>query len=310
MLSRRQLRIKVLQALYAFFQAEKTDLAVAERELFRSIDKVHELYVYVLLLLKELAFVDQTDADDLHLKFFPKEEELNAKIRLHELKYIQELENNAEFAAALKRTKLSWQTKQDLVRKLYLEIKKSEEYRSLLTSDQSNEKDFLCDVIRKFFLSSEALQHEIEEENIFWLDDFDFVCHMIIRGIKAYYETGKLEIMPLYKDEEDDRLFVRTLFSKTIVNNDEYEKAISERTKNWEIDRIALMDILILKMALSELVNFPGIPVKVSINEYIDISKEYSTPKSKQFVNGVIDKLALDYKEQGKIVKTGRGLIG
>ncbi|HNP99882.1 MAG TPA: transcription antitermination factor NusB [Bacteroidia bacterium] len=310
MLSRRQLRIKVLQALYAFFQAEKTDLAVAERELFRSIDKVHELYVYVLLLLKELAFVDQTDADDLHLKFFPKEEELNAKIRLHELKYIQELENNAEFAAALKRTKLSWQSKQDLVRKLYLEIKKSEEYRSLLTSDQSNEKDFLCDVIRKFFLSSEALQHEIEEENIFWLDDFDFVCHMIIRGIKAYYETGKLEIMPLYKDEEDDRLFVRTLFSKTIVNNDEYEKAISERTKNWEIDRIALMDILILKMALSELVNFPGIPVKVSINEYIDISKEYSTPKSKQFVNGVIDKLALDYKEQGKIVKTGRGLIG
>ena len=310
MLSRRQLRIKVLQALYAFFQAEKTDLAVAERELFRSIDKVHELYVYVLLLLKELAFVDQTDADDLHLKFFPKEEELNAKIRLHELKYIQELENNAEFAAALKRTKLSWQTKQDLVRKLYLEIKKSEEYRSLLTSDQSNEKDFLCDVIRKFFLSSEALQHEIEEENIFWLDDFDFVCHMIIRGIKAYYETGKLEIMPLYKDAEDDRLFVRTLFSKTIVNNDEYEKAISERTKNWEIDRIALMDILILKMALSELVNFPGIPVKVSINEYIDISKEYSTPKSKQFVNGVIDKLALDYKEQGKIVKTGRGLIG
>ncbi len=310
MLSRRQLRIKVLQALYAFFQAEKTDLAVAERELFRSIDKVHELYVYVLLLLKELAFVDQTDADDLHLKFFPKEEELNAKIRLHELKYIQELENNAEFAAALKRTKLSWQSKQDLVRKLYLEIKKSEEYRSLLTSDQSNEKDFLCDVIRKFFLSSEALQHEIEEENIFWLDDFDFVCHMIIRGIKAYYETGKLEVMPLYKDEEDDRLFVRTLFSKTIVNNDEYEKAISERTKNWEIDRIALMDILILKMALSELVNFPGIPVKVSINEYIDISKEYSTPKSKQFVNGVIDKLALDYKEQGKIVKTGRGLIG
>ncbi|MBK6838632.1 MAG: transcription antitermination factor NusB [Bacteroidetes bacterium] len=114
----------------------------------------------------------------------------------------------------------------------------------------------------------------------------------------------------MYKDEEDDRLFVRTLFNKTIINNEEYESAISERTKNWEVDRIALMDILILKMALSELVNFPGIPVKVSINEYIDISKEYSTPKSKQFVNGVIDKLALDYKEQGKIVKTGRGLIG
>ena len=310
MLSRRQLRIKVLQALYAFFQAEKTDLAMAERELFRSIDKVHELYIYILLLLKELAFVDQTDADDLHLKFFPKEEELNAIIRLHELKFIQELNEDKLFNNALTKSKLSWQTKQDLVRKLYLEIKKSEEYRALLTIADSSEKDFLCEVIKKFILSSEALQHEIEEENIFWLDDFDFICHIIIRNIRSFYDTGKMELTPLYKDEEDDRLFVRTLFTKTILNNQEYEQAISERTKNWEVDRIALMDILILKMALSELVNFPGIPVKVSINEYIDISKEYSTPKSKQFVNGVIDKLALDYKELGKIVKTGRGLIG
>ncbi|MBK6447223.1 MAG: transcription antitermination protein NusB [Bacteroidetes bacterium] len=300
----------MLQALYAFFQAEKTDLPTAERELYRAIDKVHELYVFILLLLKELAYVDQTDADDLHLKFFPKEEELNAKIRLHELKFIQELEQNKNFSDAIKKTKLSWQTRQDLVRKLYLEIKKSDEYRSMLTIENSSEKDFLCEVVRKYFLSSEALQHEIEEENIFWLDDFDFICHIIIRNIRTFYDSGKLEFTPLYKDEEDDRLFVRTLFNKTIINNEEYESAISERTKNWEVDRIALMDILILKMALSELVNFPGIPVKVSINEYIDISKEYSTPKSKQFVNGVIDKLALDYKEQGKIVKTGRGLIG
>ena len=310
MLSRRQLRIKVLQALYAFFQAKKTDLPTAERELYRAIDKVHELYVFILLLLKELAYVDQTDADDLHLKFFPKEEELNAKIRLHELKFIQELEQNKNFSDAIKKTKLSWQTRQDLVRKLYLEIKKSDEYRSMLTIENSSEKDFLCEVVRKYFLSSEALQHEIEEENIFWLDDFDFICHIIIRNIRTFYDSGKLEFTPLYKDEEDDRLFVRTLFNKTIINNEEYESAISERAKNWEVERIALMDILILKMALSELVNFPGIPVKVSINEYIDISKEYSTPKSKQFVNGVIDKLALDYKEQGKIVKTGRGLIG
>lgn len=285
-------------------------MPTAERELYRAIDKVHELYVFILLLLKELAYVDQTDADDLHLKFFPKEEELNAKIRLHELKFIQELEQNKNFSDAIKKTKLSWQTRQDLVRKLYLEIKKSDEYRSMLTIENSSEKDFLCEVVRKYFLSSEALQHEIEEENIFWLDDFDFICHIIIRNIRTFYDSGKLEFTPLYKDEEDDRLFVRTLFNKTIINNEEYESAISERTKNWEVDRIALMDILILKMALSELVNFPGIPVKVSINEYIDISKEYSTPKSKQFVNGVIDKLALDYKEQGKIVKTGRGLIG
>ena len=128
--------------------------------------------------------------------------------------------------------------------------------------------------------------------------------------MKNFYDTDKFELMPLYKDEEDDKEFARQLFKQTIINNTEFENAISERTKNWEVDRIALMDILILKMALTELVTFPNIPVKVSINEFIDISKDYSTPKSKQFVNGVLDKLAADFKEQGKINKTGRGLLG
>lgn len=310
MLSRRQLRIKVLQALYAFFQAEKSDLATAERELFRSIDKVYELYIFILLLLNELADADKNDADDLHRKFFPNADELKARTRLYELKFMQELDTNDAFLQAARKSKLSWQSKQDVVRKLFLEIKKSPEYREFLTSENGSEKDLLSEVLKKHIATSEVLQHEIEEENIFWLEDFDFICHMIIRNVKMFYDAGQFELMPLYKDEEDDKAFVRTLFAKTILNNSEYETAISERTKNWEVDRIALMDILILKMALAELVHFPGIPVKVSINEYIDISKEYSTPKSKQFVNGVIDKLAIDYKEQGKIVKTGRGLIG
>ncbi|MCC7233163.1 MAG: transcription antitermination factor NusB, partial [Bacteroidia bacterium] len=164
-------------------------------------------------------------------------------------------------------------------------------------------------IFRKFIAQSDAIQHHIEEENIFWSDDFDFISQVILRMIRAYYDQGKLELLSLFRDEEDDRQFLTRLFAGTILHNKEFETAISEKTKNWDVDRIALMDILILKMALTELVTFPNIPVKVTINEYIDISKEFSTPKSKQFVNGVIDKLASDYLALGKIQKSGRGLI-
>jgi N utilization substance protein B len=309
MLSRRQLRIKVLQSLYAFFQSEKSDLAVAERELFRSIEKVNELYIYILLFLKELADSDQNDADDLHLKFFPREEELKANTRLHELKFMNALDESKEFQKQVVLSKLNWQRAQDLTRKIFLEIKKSELYRNFLKSDISNEKDFLIEVIKKFIEPSEAFQNHIEEENIFWNDDMSFAIHLVTKTIKSFYESEKFDLIPLYKDEIDDKDFARRLMSQTILHNKEFEQSISERTKNWEVERIALMDILILKMALAELITFPNIPVKVSINEFIDISKEYSTPKSKQFVNGVLDKLAADYKEQGKIVKMGRGLI-
>jgi N utilization substance protein B len=309
MLSRRQIRIKVLQSLYAFFQAEKNDLAVAERELFRSIDKVHELYIYLLQFLIELADADQADADELHTKFFPKEEQVKATRRLFELKFIKALNESKAFRDAHIRHRTSWQKEQDLIRKIFLEIKKSDKYSQFLTNPDSDEKEFLVDLVKKFIEPSAALQTHIEEQNIHWNDDYEFVLQMVVRTIRHFYDKDQLEIMPLYKDEEDDKDFARKLFTQTILHNKEFEESISERTKNWEVDRIALMDILILKMALAELVTFPNIPVKVSINEFIDISKEYSTPKSKQFINGVIDKLAADYKEQGKIVKAGRGLI-
>ena len=309
MLSRRQLRIKVLQSLYSFFQAEKSDLAIAERELFRSIDKVNELYIFLLLFIKELADSDENDAEDLHLKFFPREEELRASRRLFELTFIKSIVENKGFQNQVIQLKLSWQKNPDLIRKVFLEIKKSDLYRTFLKDDKASEKDFLLELVKKYMEASEALQNFIEEENIFWSDDYAFAIQLVIRTIRTYYDNDKLELIALYKDETDDKEFARKLFGQTILNNKEFEQSISERTKNWEVERIALMDILILKMALAELITFPNIPIKVTINEFIDISKEYSTPKSKQFVNGVIDKLAIDYKEQGKIVKMGRGLI-
>lgn len=310
MLSRRQLRSKVLLALYSYFQSGKNDLASAERELLRSIDKVYDLYLLLLLLLTELADADRNDADELHTKYFPKEEEVNARHRLHQLRFINELSAQLEFRNEIKQRLISWQNEFDLLRKIYLEIKKSDDYLNLLRSEKEDDKAFLTLLIKNHLLTSEALNTYLDESNIYWQEDFDFICHMLLKNINAYYDNSVFQLFPLYKDEKDDKAFVRELFSKTILNNDDYEKAIAEKTRNWDLERIALVDIIILKMALAELTSFPGIPVKVTINEYIDISKEYSTPKSKQFVNGVIDKLAQEFKEQGKIVKTGRGLIG
>lgn len=310
MLSRRQLRNKVLQALYAHFQSGKSDLAAGERELFRSIDKVYDLYILLLNLLCELADEDQNDAEDLHTKFFPKAQELNAKHRLFQLRFIAELRENPTYKSETKNRKVSWQKERDLVRKFFLEIKKSEDYSKFLLDDKADEQEFLLTLIKKHLLDSEALINFLEESNIYWHDDFDFVCHMTIKTIKSFYESSKLDLFKLYKDEQDDKAFTHDLFSKTILHSEEFAKSISEKTKNWDVDRIAMMDIIILKMALAELITFPGIPVKVTINEYIDISKEFSTPKSKLFVNGVLDKLAQEFMKAGKIVKTGRGLVG
>ncbi len=309
MLSRRQLRIKVLQSLYSFLQSEKSDLAAADRELFRSIEKVHELYLFLLLLLKELADADLQDAGELHQKHFPKEDELKAKIRFHQLSFILKLSSDSKFLTEVKNHTLSWQKDHELVRKIFLDIKKSTEYKNfLMNKAEVSEKDFLLTIIKNHFEHSEALKNSIEENNIYWMEDFSFPCHLVVKTIKDFYDSEKIKLSPVYKDE-DDKVFVRELFSKTILNDKEYEEAIAEKTQNWEVERIALIDMILLKMAMAEMISFPGIPVKVSINEYIDISKDYSTPKSRQFINGIIDKLADEYKKSGKIVKTGRGLM-
>jgi N utilization substance protein B len=309
MLSRRQLRVKVLQSLYSFYQSEKSDLASADRELFRSIEKVYELYLFLLLLLQELGEADLQDAGELHQKHFPKEAELKAKVRFHQLSFIMQLSSDTAFQSELKNHKLSWQKDHDLVRKIFLEIKKSEEYKSfLMNKEQVSEKDFLLAIVKNYMEQSEALKNSIEENNIYWMEDFSFPCHLVAKTIRDFYDNGKIKLSPVYKDD-DDKTFVRELFSKTILHDKEYEEAIATKTQNWEVERIALIDMILLKMALAEMVSFPGIPVKVSINEYIDISKDYSTPKSRQFINGIIDKIADEYKKSGKIVKTGRGLM-
>lgn len=309
MLSRRQLRIKVLQALYSFYQSGSGEMNIAKKELFRSIDKIHELYFLLLLFITELAHDDLLDTEDLQRKYFPKDEEVHAKNRLHLLRLIGALDGSDLFKRKVKEFSCSWSNDQELVRKIFLELKKSTEYKKFMTSEIADEKELLLQVIRVFMEKSEAFQSALQERSIYWGEDLSFCCHLLIKTVKEFYEQNRLTFPPLYKDEKDDKEFVSLLFERTVLNNATLEEAISAKTKNWDVERIAMMDILLMKMAMAEMMTFESIPVKVSINEYIDISKEYSTPKSKQFINGIIDKLAIEYKASGKIVKTGRGLV-
>jgi len=219
------------------------------------------------------------------------------------------LSESKELKKEIEKQKVSWQEHFDLVRKLFNEIKASEDYKHYMAIPENSvkgDKEFLIALIINHLAEHDLLNHVFEEKNIHWADDTFLAFNSVIRTFETF--DGTFKLMPLLKDVEDDKQFVSLLFKKTIQYNTQYEELIQSHTKNWELDRIASMDMLLMKMAIAEILHLKNVPVKVSLNEYIDISKEYSTPNSKTFVNGVLDKVILQLKNSGKIEKAGRGL--
>jgi N utilization substance protein B len=319
MLSRRHLRIKVLQALYAFFQSEQERLDLGEKDLMKSINKLYEIYIYQLSFLIEIVDFAQKRMDENKLKFFPTEDDLNPSTRFIDNQVIRQLENNRDFRKHFDAYKINWSGEEEMIRKLYNEIRESEDYKKYISSPKNgynDDREILIKIVKKQISRSDSLQFYFEEKDIHWSDDFHTANLLVIKSLKSFKEDWDEyhKLPPLLKEDEfddknEDREFVKHLFRKTVIHSDEYAKLIEEKVKNWEMERIAVMDILIIKMALAELLEFPSIPIKVSLNEYIELAKMYSTPKSKIFVNGVLDKLIFDLREQKQIKKTGRGLL-
>jgi len=319
MLSRRHLRAKVLMALYAFKISENDRIDVAEKELFRSLNKLYEIYIYQLSLLVELVKFAEKRLEENKKKFFPSEEEKNPNTRFIDNRFIKQLEANLDFQKFVNAYKINWAPEEEMIRKLYSEIKVSADYEAFMNEwpqSYKSDKEIAIKILKKHFAPSESLHFYFEEKNIYWADDFYTANIFAMQTIKSFSAKSdeNRKLPTLYKidnvdHETEDVKFVKDLFRKTIVKGEEYEKIIENKVKNWDMDRIAILDILILKMALVELIDFPHIPVKVSLNEYIDIAKMFSTPKSKIFVNGVLDKLIKDLKKSKKIKKTGRGLL-
>jgi transcription antitermination protein NusB len=319
MLGRRHYRIKVFQALYAYSQGGETRMEVAEKNLLTSIERVYELYFMQLSFLLELIHFYRFRMEESKSKFFPTPEEINPNYKLSENLVVLQLEQNKQLAGQTSRYKISWTEEQEMVRKVYQKLKSSRELEDYLASGSGNyneDQHFLEKIFRKFVTRSADLQDYCEERSIFWYDDFDIAALSVIKTIKAMSESFREEDTLtdlLAKDEEDepedDRQFILDLFRRTIAGSEEADKLIDARTRNWELERIALTDVLLIKMALTELMNFNQIPVKVTLNEYIEISKHFSSEKSKLFINGILDKLVTDLTEEGRIRKTGRGLI-
>lgn len=303
-----------MQALYAFFQSENSDIAKGEQHLTHSINKIYDLYIYLMLLFTEIRDVAESTLNDAKNKRLPTKEDLDPNIKFITNPILQLLEKNLQLKKEAAARKIGWQEDPELIKKIYSAIKQHPIYQNYMLSEDTSFKahsNFLYDIYAEVIGEFELLRYFFEEKNIHWADDIDYVNSMVVKTIEGFNEKSNENhpLLPLYKEAEDDRKFISDLFRKTIVNDKENAAYISEKTKNWEVERIAVMDVLLMKMAITELTQFSQIPIKVTLNEYIELSKYYSTPKSKIFINGILDKLVADFKRTDKIQKTGRGLM-
>ncbi len=303
-----------MQALYAFFQSDNNDLGKGERELFVGINKIYDLYIYQLAFLLELQHVANVLSEDAKNKRLPTSNDLNPNLKFIENKFIAQLAENIHLKREINNRKISWNNEFELVKKVFNNIKVSDAYGKYMNvSDNSyqTDKDFILDIFKEHIADFELVNHIYEEKNLNWGDDIYLVNPMVVKTIESFKENSipDFQLIPLYKDKEEDEQFVKDLFRQTILQEPETKKLIADKTQNWEVERIAMMDVLLMKMALTEILYFSGIPVKVTLNEFIEISKMYSTPKSKIFINGILDKLLVDFKTEGKLNKIGRGLM-
>lgn len=314
MISRRLLRIKALMALYAFNRREDGDLVKAESELVFSITKAYDLYHYLLLLVLEISDVASDRIERALQKRMPTPEDLNPNRRFIDNPVIEQLRNNKSFNKYLNGTKLSWVNFMHIPKILYNNMISWDEFEEYMNSEQMNyqgHKKFVISLVSKLFSVSEDLVNCLEEQSIYWNDDLEYVLLMIEKTLKKFKSGSgeETELMPLYKNREDEE-FVKLLFRKAVLSSAQSSELIDNNTTNWEVDRIALMDTLVMQLAIAEVLEFPEIPVKVTLNEYIEIAKYYCTPKSSTFVNGILDNIFREMREKGLLRKYGRGLIG
>ncbi len=302
-----------MQVMYAFQQSEVKDIKQQEKNLLASVDKVFEMYISLLALIVDVVQYAEVDAIDRANKYLPSEDDLNASLKVLDNRFIQLLINNNAYIDAVKKYKVSWSFDPELARSLFSTLKNSEEYKEYLAKtddDLHSDKDLIKFIFKKVILKSTLAQQALEEKHLNWQVDQDVLQAMIAKTLKNFSgEPGDQKLAQISANWDEDREFILDLYQKTIAHNATFQELIGAKTQNWETDRIAMMDVILMKMALAELIYFTSIPVKVTINEYLELAKEFSTPKSNSFINGILDKILDDLKEEGKIRKYGRGLL-
>jgi N utilization substance protein B len=314
MLNRRHLRIKVLQILYAFYQSNETDVVKAQKDVLFTVERMYDMYIYLMLTLTEIKRAAENKIEERKKKLRPTPEDLSPNFKLVENKIISQLESCEHLRKLSEKRKVNWigAVNQEIFRKMYLQIMESEVFFEHMNNGLTGfeeDRAFAVQLFKTEIANSSYLFHFFEEMSIHWMDDLDLCCSMAIKTLKSIPETANFKVLPLFKEDDDEKEFMLQLVKRTIEMDSENESLINELADNWELDRIARMDILLLKMGITELQNFSSIPTKVTLNEYIEISKFYSTPKSNVFINGILDKAISRLTEEKKIVKLGRGLL-
>lgn len=312
MISRRLLRIKVLKSLYAHLKSESDSLMGSEKTLVASIDKTYDLYFQMLHLIVEVARYAELRQDAAKQKKLPTFEDLHPNRKFVDNAVIRLIANSDAVNDYMAAHKLSWAGNPELIKALFAQLEQSDYYQRYMLSGETSWKEDL-ELVNAFYVNeleeSEALEEALDEQSILWNDDLGFALIMVTRTLSNMRPSHtEVKVLPKFKSQ-DDLDFACDLFSKAAINFDEYLEQLETFTRNWDVERIAFMDNVIMVTAMAELINCPSIPVKVTLDEYIEIAKYYSTPGSSTFINGILDKVVAALTEQGKIKKSGRGLI-
>lgn len=308
MINRILLRIKVIQILYSYYKGEGLSAEDAEKELFVSIDRTYDLYFYLLQLVVEVTNYAERKIEAGKSKITATFAERNPQTKFVENKFALQLGQNLMLKDYVENHNISWEGHEEMIKELFEKISESDVYAEYMESPESSyekDKELWRSIFKRVIPVDEGLGRELEEISIYWNDDADTVVSFIIKTIKQFEEEAgeNQRLQPMFKDDEDKE-FVGDLLKNAIYHASDYRALVDKHIgRNWEIDRLAFMDMVIILAALSELHSFPNIPINVTMNEFIEITKNYSTPKSHIFVNGILDSIVKELKESKKLIK-------
>lgn len=313
MLNRRQIRIKAMQILFAYYSEEKPDIVKYEKILFESFDRFRDLYIALLLIPAEMQAKAIEKIEAGMNKKLPTKEDLHPNTKFVTNILVRILANSKTLDKASKEIHIRWKDNDDLLRQMFKTLIESSDYKEYMASKErgfEHDREYLLRFIRRHIVNFELMHDWLEEIGIFWNDDLDIASSMALKTLKTVKDNDDdITLMPLWKADDDEEEYTRNIFRKTITLGEASEKMIADNAPNWDADRIALMDMVILKMALAEAQTCESIPLKVTMNEYIELANYYSTPKSNVFINGLLETLFGKLQAEGKIKKIGRGLI-
>ena len=306
MINRELIRVKVVQLTYAYYQNGNHNMDQAEKELLFSLSKAYDLYNYMLWLIVAITREARRRMEIATQRAEREGTELPSQKFAYN-KFAVQLEDNLQLNDFIETKKMTWDDDIEVVRKILAQIEESEIYQAYMDSEDDSydtERELWRKIYRTLIERNADLDAVLEEKSLYWNDDKEVVDTFVLKSIKRFnpQNGAKQELLPEYKDEEDKE-FACKLFRATILNADQYQRYMSETSRNWDFNRLAYMDVVIMQIAIAEMMTFPNIPVSVTINEYVDLAKLYSTPKSGGYINGMLDAIAHYLKDTGKMVK-------